>query len=84
MIDTLVSMGLNYSNAVFTCWSESEECGFLPLQRLLPLNGKEVGIPLRGPHPFLEWGVGVGLPLREVRVRIHSHLSLFYPFIFLI
>ncbi|GAY64109.1 hypothetical protein CUMW_231040 [Citrus unshiu] len=52
--------------AMFTCWSGSEECGFLPLQRLLPQNGKGLGIPLRGPHLFLEWGVGVGLPLGEI------------------
>ena len=63
-------ISIHYNYVVFTCWSGSEECGFLPLQRLLPLNEKEVGVPLRGPHPFLEWGVGVGLPLGEVGVGI--------------
>ena len=58
------------SDAVFTCWTVTEECGFLPLQRLLTQNGERLGVPLRGPHLFLEWGVGVGLPLGEVGVGL--------------
>ena len=65
---------------VFTFWSGSVECGFLPLQCLLTLKMGRVGVGIRGSHLNLEWGVGFPLPLGEVGVGIHSPLFPFYPY----
>ncbi|KAH9670255.1 G-patch domain-containing protein [Citrus sinensis] len=53
------------SKVVFTFWSGSVECGFLPLQCLLTLKKGGVGVGIRGSHSILEWGVGFPLPWGE-------------------
>ncbi|KAK9233585.1 hypothetical protein WN943_023836 [Citrus x changshan-huyou] len=68
------------SKSVFTFWSGSVECGFLPLQCLLSLKKEGVGVGICGSHPILEWGGGFPLPWGEVGVGIHSPLFPFYPY----